>query len=355
MPTNDAFAELIVSPWPAHGVADGKADFSQTHHEYHELGCVTFGAARLPAPVMSARQHVHAEALHPPHDSSQEHWLVKSPTQELSAPGFSGRHNQDVLFGVIEVPEPAQALEGSLPLEQAARHAYTQLFEILDANNFPYLWRTWNFMAAINQVTHGLERYRQFNAGRGQGFAKGARAMTDNVPAACALGVQGGPVSVSFLAGRTPTLAIENPRQTSAYNYPRQYGAQSPTFSRASLARLHDQELLFLSGTASIVGHQTLHTGDVRRQTTETLANIEAVVAQTNLLARGARNFHLHDLQLRVYVRHASDVDAIRSVLAAHLAPDQQVRFLHADICRSDLDVEIEGIAWRKASLPSTD
>ena len=179
--------------------------------------------------------------------------------------------------------------------------------------------------------------------------------MTDNVPAACAIGVQGGPLSVAFLAGRTPTLAIENPRPTSAYHYPRQYGAQSPTFSRASLALLHDQELLFLSGTASIVGHQTLHTGDVRSQTTETLANIEAVVAQTNLLVQGARKFHLHDLQLRVYVRHADDVDAIRSVFAAHLAPDQQVRFLQADICRSDLDVEIEGIAWREADSPSTE
>ncbi len=351
MPTQDAFAELVVSSWSDQDIADDRADFLQTHHR---LACVSFGAAR-PSLGMSARQHVHAEPLHPLGDSSQEHWLVKAPARELMGPGFSGRHNQDLLFGVIEVPEPAETLDGSPPLEQAARHAYTQLFEILDKNNFPYVWRSWNYMPAINQVTHGLERYRQFNAGRGQGFAKGARVMTNNVPAACALGVQGGPLSVAFLAGRTPTLAIENPRQTSAYHYPRQYGAQSPTFSRASLARLHDQELLFLSGTASIVGHQTLHTGDVRRQTAETLANIEAVVAQTNLLARGARKFHLHDLQLRVYVRHAGDVDAIRSVLAAHLAPDQQIRFLHADICRSDLDVEIEGIAWREASSPSTD
>ncbi len=349
MPTHDAFAELLVSSWPDQDVADGGAASWQTHHA---LGCVSFGAAR-PAAVMSATQHVHAEPLHSPHDSSHEHWLVNAPTQALSGPGFSGRYNQDLLFGVIEVPEPSETLDGSPPLEQAARHAYTRLFEILDSNKFPYVWRSWNYMPAINQVTHGLERYRQFNAGRGQGFTTGARVMTDSVPAACALGVKSGPLSVAFLAGRTPTLAIENPRQTSAYHYPSQYGAQSPTFSRASLARLHGQELLFLSGTASIVGHQTLHTGDVRRQTTETLTNIEAVVAQANLLARGARKFHLHDFQLRVYVRHASDRDAIRSVLAAHLAPDQQVRFLHADICRSDLDVEIEGMAWRKAGLLS--
>lgn len=351
MSTYEAFAELVVSPGPAYGVADGRVGFSHTRHA---LGCVTFGAAG-PAFVMPARQHVHADPLHQPSDFSQEHWLVNKPVQQLTGPGFSGRHNEDVLFGVIEVPEPAETLDGLLPLEQATRQAYTQLFEILERNNFPYLWRTWNYMAAINQVTHGLERYRQFNAGRAQGFANGAQVMTDSVPAACAIGVQGGPLSVSFLAGRTPTVAIENPRQTSAYNYPRQYGAQSPTFSRASLARLHNQELLFLSGTASIVGHQTLHAGDVRRQTIETLANIGAVMAQTNLLVRRVREFHLHDLQLRVYVRHASDIDAVRSALAAHVAPDQQIRFLNADICRSDLDVEIEGIAWREASSPLTD
>ena len=348
----DGFAELVVSPWPVNGRINEKCHLVQMRHA---LGQVTFGAARRSGSVTSACQHVHAEPLHQPQDVSEEHWLVKTPVQELSEPGFSGRHNDDVLFGVIELSELPITLDGSPPLDYAAQSAYTQLFDILDRNNFPCLWRTWNYMADINQVTHGLERYRQFNAGRGRGFAKSSRSVTGNVPAACAIGVQGGPLSVSFLAGRTPTVAVENPRQISAYNYPVKYGVQSPAFSRASVARLHDQELLLLSGTASIVGHQTLHAGDVRRQTIETLANIDAVVEQANLLAHGARDFHLHDLQLRVYVRHVRDVDTILSVLAQRLAPDQHIQLFNADICRSNLDVEIEGIAWRKARLPSTD
>lgn len=205
-------------------------------------------------------------------------------------------------------------------------------------------------MPAITAVTHGLERYRQFNAGRQLGFEASARRVTGNVPAACAIGVRTGPLSVAFLAGRTPTVALENPRQVSAYNYPPQYGPLSPTFSRASLAQLHQQELLLLSGTASIVGHETLHTGDAEEQTQEILRNIEAVLAQANAHTRSTAAYTLQELQLRVYVRHAKDGDRIRAIVDQAIGDGQPALYLEADICRPDLDVEIEGIAWHTLS-----
>ena len=105
---------------------------------------------------------------------------------------------------------------------------------------------------------HGLERYRQFNIGRQDAFLDSHRGATGNVPAASAIGLAGGPLSVAFLAGATPALAVENPRQVSAYLYPADYGPRSPTFSRAVRATLSGQEALFVSGTASIVGHRTV-------------------------------------------------------------------------------------------------
>lgn len=40
---------------------------------------------------------------------------------------------------------------------------------------------------------------------------------------------------IYFLAGRVPTITIENQRQVSAYDYPPVYGPSSPSFSRASI------------------------------------------------------------------------------------------------------------------------
>ena len=35
---------------------------------------------------------------------------------------------------------------------------------------FRYIYRFWNYMADINGMSDGLERYRQFNAGRKEAF-----------------------------------------------------------------------------------------------------------------------------------------------------------------------------------------
>jgi chorismate lyase / 3-hydroxybenzoate synthase len=313
----------------------------------HMLGHMTFGLQRHTSDIASARQHLYAEPLHPNDRVHSELWLCKAPTRSWQEPGMQCQANDDVLFGVIEIPEPLHTEDGTHPLEQATQIAYRQLFETLDKYNYKYLWRAWNYMPNITEVTHRLERYQQFNVGRQQGFASSARTVTGNVPAACALGVHGGPLSVAFLAGRSPTLPIENPRQVSAYHYPKQYGPQSPTFSRASLAQLHQQELLLLSGTASIVGHETVHIGDVRSQTLEILTNIQAVLSQANFHSKSADGYRLQDLNMRVYVRHAKDADLIRSILNERIGTDHQALYLHADICRADLDVEIEGIAWQ--------
>jgi chorismate lyase / 3-hydroxybenzoate synthase len=313
----------------------------------HMLGHMTFGLQRHASDIASVRQHLYAEPLHPDNSVYSELWLSKAPTKAWQESGVQCQGNENVLFGVIEIPEPLDTEDGTRSLEKATHIAYRQLFETLDKYDYKYLWRTWNYMPHITEVTHGIERYQQFNIGRQQGFASSARTVTGNVPAACALGVRGGPLSVAFLAGRSPTIPIENPRQVSAYHYPKQYGPQSPTFSRASLAQLSQQELLMLSGTASIVGHETVHIGDVKNQIMEVLTNIQAVLSRANLRSRSANGYRLQDLSMRVYVRHAKDVDLIRSTLNEHIGADHQALYLHADICRADLAVEIEGIAWQ--------
>ncbi len=261
------------------------------------------------------------------------------------------RCDGDWLFGWIDIDQSGEPHD----LAEITRGAYRDVFKTLDAAGIAHLQRIWNYIPAINDPSvgahAGLERYRQFNAGRQQAFIGANYAAFDGAPAACALGTRGGPLAIRFLAGRRAPVAIENPRQVSAYRYPSEYGARAPTFSRAALVELGDDRLgLLISGTASIVGHRSIHSGDVRAQTAEALRNLEAVIeaARGNCSMTGSP-FDLRQCDAVVYVRHAADVGLVREVIARGMGIDspmlQRAMFLEADICRSELLVEIEAHA----------
>ncbi len=282
-------------------------------------------------------------------DSFCEVWRSSAALTQGRCGAIHYRHDEDVLFGVLVLPETMDADAGKTPLQQATESAYRQVFALLDTLRYPYLFRFWNYIADINTHSFGLERYRQFNLGRQDAFLAHGRDVVGNVPAACALGFHPGtsapgPLTIAFLAGRVAPLNIENPRQISAYEYPQQYGPRSPTFSRASLVHLGQDEVLFVSGTASIVGHATLHPSDVVAQTRETMTNIAAVLAEANRLARQP-SFDLASLYYKVYVRHPADLVQIRNELERIVGATLNTVYLQADVCRQDLLLEIEATA----------
>ena len=274
----------------------------------------------------------------------QENWLTTLPLRSGGSDDIVWCRNDGVLYGVLELSEADfLPMPGCSSLQAASAEAYRRIFRLLDAQAMPHLWRVWNYLADINLETEGLERYRQFNIGRQDAFVACRRGASGNVPAACAIGLVGGTLNIAFMAGTTPAVPVENPRQVSAYNYPADYGPRSPTFSRAALVYPEGQEILFISGTASIVGHQTVHPGDVVGQCRESMANIAAVLAEANRLRRSPA-FMLSELCYRVYVRHAGDFDKVRAALRT-LIGAAEVVYVQADICRHDLLLEIEAFA----------
>lgn len=288
----------------------------------------TLPMMRIGTPVLSGDQ------------TACEIWLSQEEVSEGRRDGLHYRCDGHLLFGAIELQEPVEDAQMP-PLQQAAAEAYRQIFTLLDTLDYPYIHRCWNYMADINAVSHGLERYQQFNLGRQSAFIAAGHAVSGQVPAACALGLAPGPLRIAFIAGRTPALAIENPRQISAYEYPQQYGPSSPTFARANLMHLGQRHLLLISGTASIVGHQSLHISDVIAQTRETLSNIEAIVSEANSLLREPA-FDLAHILYRVYLRHATDLQPVREEMLRRIGPQLRATFVQADICRHDLLLEIE-------------
>lgn len=290
-------------------------------------------------------QTVDAPLLGCARDRHREIWLCDGPCHAGNSEGIRWQRAGDLLYGVLELDEADfTGTDDSPALQLASQEAYRRIFRLLEREQLPHLLRVWNYLAAINQESNGLERYRQFNIGRQDAFLEFQRGATGNVPAACAIGIASGPLNIAFLAGKGAPIALENPRQVSAYHYPATYGPRSPTFSRAALVYLPGQEILFISGTASIVGHQTIHPDDVVGQCRETMANVAAVLDAANRLARGDP-YRLDALSYRVYLRSAGDYSVVRATLAALLGDTKNLVFLQADICRQDLLLEIEAMA----------
>jgi len=273
-----------------------------------------------------------------------EVWRVTGPVDEE----LSSRHDRvhyrfcdDFLFGALTFEE--NVIEGdSSVLSQATLSAYRQIFEVLEKTGNRHLIRVWNYLPEINREADGDERYRHFNTARQTAFRSVGRPTEVSVPAACALGSPpGSPISIYFLAAREAPKMIENPRQTSAYRYPRKFGIHSPSFSRACVLSESAGTNLFVSGTASIVGHETIHAGDVSAQTREILVNLDALLEEANRVV-GKRRYSLDGLKFKVYVRRRRDLETIQSALSASLRPAAPILYLQADVCREDLLVEIE-------------
>tara|TARA_R110002050_G_scaffold1244_4_gene8641 strand:+ start:75174 stop:76256 length:1083 start_codon:yes stop_codon:yes gene_type:complete len=294
-------------------------------------------------------------------DSICDIWLSNGDVQVRSTQydAINYRYDGDVAFGVITLSEAMfTASTDKTSFQQATEAAYNQIFSLLDLLSLPYLFRIRNYMAGINDESFGLERYAQFNLGRQDAFLAHGRDIEGNVPAACALGFESigaeqNSLTIAFLAGRVMPKSIENPRQISAYQYPQQYGPRSPTFCRASLVRLGVDDILFLSGTASIVGHETLHPSDVVAQTRETIENIKAVLAEANRQLKETK-FELSTLHYTVYVRHHADLDLIRNELKRYVGDALQAVYLQANVCRQDLLVEIEATAGHSVMISAS-
>lgn len=307
------------------------------------LGGARLGESSAAPDPAWPEQIIAAPLLDGNRDSVREIWHCDAPCLTGESEGIAWRRAGNLLYGVIELAESSFAALPGSPLQAASQEAYRRIFRLLDRQGLPHLWRVWNYLAGINDEVGGLERYRQFNIGRQEAFLEFSRGATGNVPAACAIGLAAGPLSIAFLAGNAPALAVENPRQVSAYNYPAEYGPRSPTFSRAALVYPPAQEILFISGTASIVGYQTVHPGDVAGQCRESMANVAAVVGEANRLCRSAA-FTLNELSYRVYVRQAADFPVVQKILLELLSACEII-YVQADICRHDLLLEIEAMA----------
>ncbi len=292
------------------------------------LFAVEFGAGPSPGPrkVRVALEPLAGAGM-------VEIWQANGAVATGDCDGIRFSNDDHFLAGVIEVPELDHGGIGG-----ATAFAYRSIASFQASSPFPHVLRTWNYLDAINHGAGEHERYRSFCSGRVAGLGRLRQAQH---PAATVIGRRDAQrvLQVYWLAGREPGLALENPRQLSAYLYPRQYGKTAPAFSRAMLVT---PRLLMVSGTASIVGHASRHIGSARGQVEEILANLDTLIARARQHAPAlSPEIGRHTL-LKAYLRNRDDLAIIEESLRPRLPPDTALLVLHGDVCRAELLVEFD-------------
>ena len=292
------------------------------------LGVIGYGASRpeyLPAGCAFA-----AAPLMPQDGAPKfEIWMARSPCRPLGTGPVIGAVSDDLAFGAIILQESENA-----PLEAVVERAYSGIFDFMAAAGCTAPIRFWNYLTAITADDRGLERYRRFNIGRQKAFS--ARLAQALPPAASGVGGFHGHSLIYFLAARKPASPIENPRQVSAYQYPKIYGPQSPSFSRAAMFSLNGTRALFISGTASIVGHETRHVGDLPAQLAETIANLRALIGAAGPMPQTGR------WMLKIYLQNPEFRETVEPAIDAMFGAATERLYLLGEICRTGLLLEME-------------
>lgn len=258
-----------------------------------------------------------------------EAWYVDKPVIHTNNGDISLSYSEDFCLASI-----SQTLQESVA--EQSQVLYLNLLNAAAEVGFKHMLRTWNYIPNINQGEGDNEVYRQFSLGRYQTFGQ-LNLQKNDYSAASALGHHSDQLVVYVLFSKQAGQHFENPQQTSAYQYPKNYGPTSPSFARATYCK--QSKLLFISGTASIVGHETQHKGDVQKQLIQSIENIERLTLSVSTATKQS----YQPVFFKAYIRNIEDAPMVTKVIKQRW-PEVNGLFLNADICREDLLVEIEAI-----------
>jgi enamine deaminase RidA (YjgF/YER057c/UK114 family) len=239
--------------------------------------------------------------------------------------------------------------DATFSFREQAHYSFDAMQAILVKEGFTmdHIVRQWNYLPDILRTTTENGRlsqnYQLFNDIRQ--YYYGIYKRNTVYPSATGIGMDCGPVSIDFFAlqphDSIRLVGLNNPNQSDAYHYGQQVlvgsplqeneGKKAPLFERAKYIGSNHEALVFISGTASIIGEETVGSDDVAKQTVVTIENISALTSE-----KGA--------YFRVYVKHPEDIPTVRKICEERYE-DTAILYVKADVCRDNLLIEIEGEA----------
>jgi hypothetical protein len=296
--------------------------------------------------------------------TSMEAWVLECTDNELTF-SFSKTNHSSVLC--LDNPTYSLLLSNQCSFEHTDfKENVMATFNLLDKNlhenGFDYneIVRQWNYVENITMLDDvkdkQLQNYQIFNDIRTLFYNKSS--FVNGYPAATGIGIENGGCSIEVIAlkqkNENTVFPITNSLQVDAHNYSENVlvgnaiaevkKVSTPKFERAKALYINDLGLLFVSGTASIVGEQTVFPDNVEKQTITTIENIEHLISVNNLIKNKITvTSHPELINYRVYLKNKSDYKTVKLLCDAHFGIKKCI-FVKADICRSNLLIEIEAI-----------
>jgi len=268
--------------------------------------------------------------------------LTHNDYREIWASGLGSEFNSDVT-------------------DISAKSAFEEVKQVLDSESISFnnIVRQWNYIAQILSFKENndqkYQHYQLFNEVRSEFYGK--YRTVKGYPAATGIGTQSGGVMIDICAIdpiiENQAIAIDNPLQRLPYQYSQSLlegeaiagksCKQAPQFERAKLVKNHSTNTLFVSGTAAIVGENTIGINDIEQQTNTTLHHISQLVSVENLIFHKIEmpNTHIEPKSVRVYIKNEADFKKVQNICNQSFNI-QTITYIQADVCRDNLLVEIE-------------
>lgn len=234
----------------------------------------------------------------------------------------------------------------------------------------PQIIRTWLYLGDIVGPEDDTQRYKELNRARTDFFndIDFSGPYTPECyrgavyPASTGIGANDADVLMEVVALETTRkdvviTPLENPDQVSAFDYCEKYSPKSPKFARATAVMIGNHGTIFVSGTASITEAESRHIEDIEAQTHQTIDNMAVLITRDNLENHGiqGQDATLRDFAVvRAYVKRPSDYEAVRAICEERFG-EVPITYTIADVCRPELLVEIEGIAFPRPLINNRD
>jgi hypothetical protein len=222
--------------------------------------------------------------------------------------------------------------------------------------------RQWNYIGDIvgyNTINNKIrQNYQEFNDLRTKYYNQDN--WINGYPAATGIGININCIIISAIAVKPKNnlkiIPIKNPRQLDAHKYtekvlqgipiPELKEKTSPKFERGKIIFNENIAEIYVSGTAAILGQESIKEFSIEIQTSVTIENIINLVSKENLMAQNynQKNINVKFEYFRAYLKNKTDMVKVKEVCESYFG-NIPVIYLNADICRDELLVEIEGVA----------
>ena len=297
---------------------------------------------------------------------SLEVTLLDDPLDEIE---INHKILGNIYYSVVDYPDFKEVYGGGLTVGEKnkgtsnqAKGAFELMKQVLEKEHMTFsdVVRQWNFIEDILGTTSdrdGLKQnYQLFNDIRSIYYR--AVNFDNGYPSATGIGMNAGGVIIEFISvsssGELRIVPIVNPNQVDAHRYTQDVlighpamglpALTSPKFERAKLLSYKDSGLIFISGTAAVVGQATVAENDVRAQTIATINNISRLISKENLRNHGIvlSSEPGPFSYLRAYVKYEKDIPEVKKICRKYFG-DIPSQYVVSDICRENLLVELEG------------